>query len=273
MVVSVHDEGSVRVVSIDRPRALNALDPEHFVALDAAIGEAMLADGARVVVLAAVGRIFSIGADLAAFHAALEEGTLPALLSDLLPVFQRTILALAEGLKPTVAAVQGPAAGAGLDLALACDLRVLSDRASLSTAYGRVGLVPDGGASHHLARLLGGARAAELLLLPDRVVTPDEALRWGLALEVAPREQVLPRALDLARRLAAGPRTATRLVRGLLREAPTRILADALEAEAAAQRVAALDPDAAEGIRAAIERRPPAFQGGGTTSPPPVSNP
>jgi 2-(1,2-epoxy-1,2-dihydrophenyl)acetyl-CoA isomerase len=145
---------------------------------------------------------------------------------------------------------------------------VLGDKATLATAYGRVGLVPDGGAPHHLLRLLGVARAKELLLLPDRVVTPEEAVRLGLALESLPREQVLPRAQELARRLAAGSATATRLVKGLLADDGTRNLCDALEAEVAAQRVAISDPDAAEGIRAAVERRPPVFPSSGFKTPP-----
>jgi len=263
MSIAVRDEGSVRVVTIDRPRAFNALDPEHFVALDAAVVGAMEDHAVRAVVLAGEGRTFCVGADVAAFDEAMKASRLRALLDELLPVFQRTILALAEGPKPTVAAVAGPAAGAGLDLALACDLRVVGDKATLSTAYGRVGLVPDGGAPHHLVRLVGGARAAELLLLPDRVVSPAEAVAWGLALEAVPREQVALKALDLAKRLAAGPGTALRLTKSLLREDATRALSDALEGGAAAQRAAIADPDAAEGIRAAVERRPPVFGGGG----------
>ena len=259
MGVTVRDEDRVRVVTIDRPRAFNALDPEHFRALDAAVADAFATESVRVVVLAGEGRTFCVGADVASFREALDAGRLRALVEETLPVFQRTVMALAEGPKPTVAAVGGPAAGAGLDLALACDLRVLGDKASLSTAYGRVGLVPDGGAPHHLRRRLGAARAAELLLLPDRVVSPEEAVRWGLALEALPRERVLPRAIEVAQRIAAGPRTALRLVKGLLVEDGARILSDALEAEALAQRVALDDPDAAEGVRAASDRRPPLF--------------
>ncbi len=272
MPIVTRDEGAVRVVTIDRPRALNALDPEHFRALLYAVEAAVTAHSVRAVVLAGEGRAFSSGADVKAFHEALERGVLADLVNELLPVFQRTILHLAEGEKPTVAAVNGPAAGAGLDLALACDLRILGDRASLVTAYGRVGLVPDGGAPHHLIRLVGAARAAELLLLPDRVVSPEEAKAWGLATEVVPREQVLPRALALARRLASGPATALRLTRKLLREDSSRELEHALAAEGAAQRFAIDDPDAAEGIRAVVERRPPAFRGAGTLPPPAVSH-
>lgn len=260
MPVTISDEGAVRIVRIDRPRAFNALDPEHFRALAAAIDEAMASPTVRVVVLGAEGRTFCVGADIGVFHAALSDGSMPRLLKELMPVFQGTILRLAEGPKPTLAAVQGPAAGAGLDLALACDLRVIGDKATLATAYGRVGLVPDGGSPHHLIRLLGAARASELLLMPERAITPEEAVRWGLALEALPREAVLAKTVEIAQRIASGPATALRLVRGLLREDGTRILADALEAEKAAQRVAALDPDAAEGIRAAIERRPPVFR-------------
>jgi 2-(1,2-epoxy-1,2-dihydrophenyl)acetyl-CoA isomerase len=261
MGVTVRDEGPVRVVTLDRPRAFNALDPEHFEALDAAVSAAVSAPAVRAVVLAGEGRTFCTGADVSTFARAMADGTMRDLLDALLPVFQRTILALAEGEVPTIAAVNGPAAGAGLDLALACDLRVLSDRATLSTAYGRVGLVPDGGAPHHLTRLLGGARAAELLLLPDRVVTPEEAVRWGLALEAVPRERVVARAVEVATRVAAGPSLATRLVKRLLRRDASRGLAEALADEAAAQREAVAHPDASEGVRAAAERRPPSFPG------------
>jgi 2-(1,2-epoxy-1,2-dihydrophenyl)acetyl-CoA isomerase len=267
MPIGVLDDGPVRIVTIDRPKALNALDPEHFRQLGRAIAAAMAAPTVRVVVLAGEGRTFCFGADLHAFDEAVAAGTLGALVDDVLPVFQRTIIALAEGHKPTVAAVTGPAAGAGLDLALACDLRVLGEKATLVTAYGRVGLVPDGGTPHHLIRLIGAARAKELLLLHDRVVWPEEALRWGLATEVVPREAVRTRAIALAQRIAAGPATALRLVKRLLSEDPTRTLYDALEDEAASQRVAIADPDAAEGIRAAIERRPPAFPSAGTPPP------
>jgi 2-(1,2-epoxy-1,2-dihydrophenyl)acetyl-CoA isomerase len=270
MAVTTRDEGPVRLVVLDRPRAFNALDPAHFHALHDAVVLALRDDGVRAIVLAAEGRVFSVGADVGSFHEALEAGKLAALVQQMLPIFQNTVLRLAQGDKPTIAAVQGPAAGAGLDLALACDLRVLGDRATLSTAYLRVGLVPDGGAPHHLTRLLGAARATELLLVPDRVVSPEEAKAWGLATEVAPREEVLPRAVALARRIADGPRTAVRLTRGLLRDDGERDLGHALDAEAAAQKMAVDDPDVAEGIRAAFERRPPAFAGAEGT--PPRSN-
>jgi 2-(1,2-epoxy-1,2-dihydrophenyl)acetyl-CoA isomerase len=261
MGVTTRDEGSVRTIVLDRPRAFNALDPEHFRALHDAVVEALRDDGVRSIVLGAEGRVFCSGADLATFSQAHAAGTLSGLVHEMLPVFQRTVLHLAEGDKPTVAAVQGPAAGAGLDLALSCDHRVLGERATLSTAYLRVGLVPDGGAPHHLVRLLGAARATELLLVPDRLVSPEEAKAWGLATEVVKREEVLPRAVALARRLADGPRTAVRPTRRLLRDAAERDLGHALDAEAAAQRLAVSDPDVAEGLRAATERRAPRFQG------------
>ncbi len=274
MAVTIRDDGAVRIVVLDRPRAFNALDPEHFRALARAVEAAQTDPAVRAIVLGAEGRTFCVGADVGVFQAALQDGTMRLLLDELLPVFQGTILSLAEGGKPTVAAITGPAAGAGLDLALACDLRVIAEKATLSTAYGRVGLVPDGGGTFHLERLVGRARAAELLLLPERAVSGEQAVRFGLALEALPREQVLSRAVEVAQRLAAGPALATRLVKGLLREAATRNLSDALEGEAQAQRVAIADADAAEGIRAAVERRAPVFHGtrtpgAGVADPPP----
>jgi 2-(1,2-epoxy-1,2-dihydrophenyl)acetyl-CoA isomerase len=264
MAVHARDEGGVRVIVLDRPRAMNALDPEHFRALHDRVVDALGDERVRAIVLGAEGRVFSVGADVAVFHDALGRGALAALVEESLPVFQRTVLHLAQGDKPTIAAVQGPAAGAGLDLALACDLRVLGDRASLSTAYQRVGLVPDGGAPHHLMRILGAGRANELLLVPDRVVSPEEAKAWGLATELRRREDVLPAAIALARRIADGPATALRLTRRLVRDDWERDLGHALDAEAAAQRLAIDDRDVAEGIRAVAERRPPVFRGAGT---------
>jgi 2-(1,2-epoxy-1,2-dihydrophenyl)acetyl-CoA isomerase len=266
MTLHLRDDGRVRLLTIDRPSAGNALGADHVRALGAAVADAMHAPDVRVVVLAAAGPTFCPGSDLGAYAEAAAAGTLEGLVARLLPVLQQTVLRLAEGPKPTIAAVAGAASGAGLDLALACDLRVLADDATLSTGYGTIGLVPEAGAPHHLARLVGLARARELLLLPDRVVTAAEALAWGLVVETAPRAAVLGRALAIAHRIAAGPATATRLVKRMLAEDATRSLGDALEDATTSQRVALADPDAAEGLRAFVERRPPAFPSAGTPS-------
>jgi len=273
MALRVRDDGPIRVLTIDRPEAANALDADHVRALGAAMEEAVHAPAVRGVVLAATGPVFCPGSDLHAYAHAHARGDLEALVARVLPVLQQVVLRLAEGAKPTIAAVTGAASGAGLDLALACDLRVLADDATLVTGYGTIGLVPEAGAPHHLARLLGAARARELLLLPDRVVTAAEAHRWGLAVEVVPRAEVLARALALAHRIAAGPATALRLVKRLLAEDPSRGLGDALEDETTSQRVALADPDLAEGLAAFVAGRPPAFPSAGTPPPAAGSNP
>ncbi len=173
------------------------------------MSDAAQADPAvRAIVLAGEGADFGAG-DVAAFRRRVGGGHLAEFFDELSPVLQGTIvLRLAEGPKPTIAAVAGVASGAGFDLALACDLRVVADDATFSTGYGSVGLVPVGGAPHHLVRLLGARARAALLLLPDRTVTAEEAVRWGLAVEVRPRRDgARPNALALAHRVAAGPAT------------------------------------------------------------------
>ena len=269
--LDVRDDGPVRILTLARPAAGNALDGELVRALAAAVSDAVHAADVRAIVLAGRGADFCRGFELAALAAASATGRLEEFFERLSPVLQQTVLRLAEGPKPTLAAVTGVASGAGFDLALACDLRVVGDDATFSTAYGNLGLVPVGGAPHHLVRLLGAARARALLLLPDRRVSAEEAVRFGLAVETAPRAAVLERTLALAHRVAAGPATALRLVKRLLAEDATRSLGDALEDETTSQRVALADPDAAEGLASAVAGRPPAFPSAGTPHRPPVS--
>jgi 2-(1,2-epoxy-1,2-dihydrophenyl)acetyl-CoA isomerase len=256
--VTIRDDGAVRIVVLDRARASTPSTPS-IPGSRARRGGRPGRPGRARDRAGAEGRTFCVGADVGVFQRALEEGTMRLLLDELLPVFQARS-SLAEGRSPRWPPCRGPRP-ARARLALACDLRVIGDKATLSTAYGRVGLVPDGGGTFHLERLIGRARAAELLLLPERTVSGEQAVRWGLALEALPRDQVLPKAIEVAQRLAAGPALVTRLVKGLLREAATRNLSDSLEGEAQAQRVAISDADAAEGIRAAVERRAPVFSG------------
>lgn len=265
--LTVRDDGPVRVLTMSRPAVGNALDADLVRALGAAVSDAVHAPEVRAIVLAGDGADFCRGFDVAALAAASAAGRLEEFFERLSPVLQQAVLRLAEGPKPTIAAVAGLASGAGFDLALACDLRVVADDAAFSTGYASLGLVPVGGAPHHLVRLLGAARARALLLLPDRRVTADEATRLGLAVETAPRAAVLERALALAHRVAAGPATALRLVKRLLAEDATRSLGDALEDETTSQRVALADPDAAAGLASAVAGRPPAFPSAGTPSP------
>ncbi|HET9755644.1 MAG TPA: enoyl-CoA hydratase-related protein, partial [Candidatus Limnocylindrales bacterium] len=162
--------------------------------------------------------------------------------------------------QPVIAAVNGVAAGAGASLAFACDLRIASEEARFVLAFGRIGLVPDSGATWFLPRLVGPAKAAELALVGDPVDAP-EALRLGLVSRVVPGEQLMDVARALAERLAAGAPLALAHTKGALQRSMTIDLDEALEGEAKLQGIAGASADHAEGLAAFREKRPPRFSG------------
>lgn len=248
----VERRGDVLVFTLNRPERLNAAPPGLFDAIRAALAD--LGD-ARAVLLTGAGRAFCSGADLGgalpgpdAVHAALAEHYNPAL------------LALAELPVPVVSAVRGAAAGIGCSLALAADFCVASETAYFLQAFVNIGLVPDGGASWMLPRLIGRARALEMMLLGERVAAA-QACDWGMIHRVVADDSLDAEALALAERLAAGPTVAL----GLMRRAVARALecdyAAALAGEADDQRTARGTADAAEGGRAFLEKRRPEFTG------------
>jgi 2-(1,2-epoxy-1,2-dihydrophenyl)acetyl-CoA isomerase len=169
------------------------------------------------------------------------------------------ILGIRELEKPVVAAVNGVAAGAGMSLALACDLRVCGESASFIQAFVRIGLVPDAGASFFLPRLVGAARAAELAMLGD-TVSAAEALRIGLVNRVVPDSALLAEAVGLAERLARGPRSVG-LIKRLLNLSAASDLRSQLAHEEDLQALAVSTDDAVEGVTAFLEKRPADFRG------------
>ena len=248
--------GDVLVLTLNRPDRLNAAPPQMFDELRAALGDL---DGARAVLLAGAGRAFCSGADVAggalgmdnpgeATHRALTESYNPAM------------LALAEADVPVVSAVRGPAAGIGCSLALAADFTVASENAYFLQAFVNIGLVPDGGASWMLPRLIGRARAAEMMLLGERVPSA-KALDWGMIHRVVADEALDDEAFALAERLAAGPTRAFGALRRQMQDAFDGSYADAMAREAANQRAMRETADSMEGGRAFLEKRRPAFTG------------
>jgi 2-(1,2-epoxy-1,2-dihydrophenyl)acetyl-CoA isomerase len=257
-VLAVERSAGVLRLTLNRPERLNALDDELLDALGAAVLVARDDDSVRAVLLTGAGRGFCAGADLAAGTlTAPDRGT--AVRRRLQMLYAPVILGLRELEKPVVAAVNGVAAGAGMSLALAADLRVCGESASFLQAFVRIGLVPDAGSTFFLPRLVGLAKAAELVMLGEQV-SAAEALRLGLVNRVVPDAELLDAAGELAERLARGPRSL-----GLIKRALNASLGSDLHAqlnhEEDLQALAASSEDALEGVNAFLEKRPADFRG------------
>lgn len=248
--------GDVLVVTLNNPDRLNAARPAMFDDIAAALADL---GGARAVLIASTGRAFCSGADLSG--GSLASADPPAATFDALNNhYNPALLAIADLPVPVVSAVRGPAAGIGCSLALSADFCVASETAYFLEAFVNIGLVPDGGASWMLTRLAGKARAMEMVMLGERIPAA-KALDWGLIHKVVADDALDAEAFALAERLAAGPTRALGLMRRAMTAALSTDYATALAREAADQREAMRGPDAAEGGRAFMEKRKPAFTG------------
>ena len=247
---------AVATLTLDRPEARNALDAALKRELLGAIRAAGRDRAVRALVLTGAGSAFCAGQDLR--EASGPEA--PPLSTVLRQTYNPLILAMRRLDKPIVAAVNGVAAGAGLALALACDLRIAADTATFVLAFGRIGLVPDSGTTWFLPRLVGPARAAELALVGDPLAAVD-AERWGLVNRVVPAAAVLDEAQALAARLAVAAPLAVALTKRALNRSLDATLEAQLDDEAALQGVAGRSADHREGVAAFLEKRPPRFTG------------
>lgn len=245
---------AVATLTLARPQSLNALSGAMVDEIRAAV-ESLTGSGARCLLLAAEGRGFSSGADLTAGDALPED--VGRSLDD---HFNPLIEALFALPMPVVAAVNGPAAGAGCSLALAADLVVAGRSAYFLQAFVNIGLVPDAGATWLLPRLAGRARAMEMMMLGERVPA-EQALDWGMIARVVEDEHLASEALALATRLAGGPTVAHGLIRRLAREADRLPLGDALAREREAQREAGRTVDFRAAVAAFLQKRQPRFEG------------
>jgi len=246
-------DGAVLTVTLNRPERLNALDRDTLYALTDAWHEAADPE-IRAVVVTGAGRGFCAGADLRASPDTSRPG------SGLRDIYHPHVLAMADLEKPVIAAVNGPAAGAGLSLAASADLRIAAEGARFVPAFTALGLVPDAGGGYFLPRLLGYARAYEWLLT-GRSLTAAEALEWGLVSEVVPAGELLPAATRLAHLLADIPGRAAGLTKRLLGHGLGSGLAELLDEEARLQALAVAAPGR-DRARAAVVGRISASQEG-----------
>jgi len=251
-------DGAVLTLTINRPDALNALNPQTMRALRNGIDAAGQDGGIGAVILTGSGRAFCAGADLKDVSARLNAGDADVG-DDLRENYVPLTRAIRSCPKPVIAALNGTAAGAGLSLALACDIRVAAAGAQLIVAFVRVGLVPDAGSLFFLTRMLGLSKATELAMTGDPLPVED-ALHLGLIAAVVPADQLMTVALERAHRLADGPRQTHALIKQGLARALELDLERVMELESQLQTMAARTPDAQEAIRAFIEKRRPTFR-------------
>ncbi|KMS92046.1 enoyl-CoA hydratase-related protein [Prauserella rugosa] len=254
------DAGSgVRTLILNRPKAYNALTVELKERLLAALTEASEDESVRALVLTGAGKAFCAGQDLKEHVGLLQEGD-PAPLRTVADHYNPIVKAITGMPKPVIAAVNGPAAGAGAALAYASDLRIAAGSANFLMAFANVGLGPDSGASWTLQRLVGYGRAQELMMLA-RTVDSTEALRIGLVGEVVADDELAGRAQELALKLAAGPTVAYAKIKSTLATAAEGTLDDALAAEEQAQAELGGTADHTEAVDAFVNKRKAIFTG------------
>jgi 2-(1,2-epoxy-1,2-dihydrophenyl)acetyl-CoA isomerase len=255
-LIGVDVADAVATITLDRPAALNALTIPMKRELLAALRSVDRDRAVRAVILTGAGRAFCAGQDL---RERLEPGA-PTLGEELRERYNPIVRAMCRSSKPIVGAINGVAAGAGASLAFACDVRVAAEGASFVLAFGKIGLVPDTGATWLLPRLVGASRAVAMALL-DEPLTATEAERIGLVHRVVPGEDLPEAALAVAAQLAAGAPLANALAKRAFEGTFDRDFEAALEYEAQLQDLAGRSEDHAEGIAAFVEKRRPEFGG------------
>jgi len=255
--ILVHDQAGVRTITLNRPDDLNAIDDRVTSELQAELKNVARDRAVRCLVLTGAGRAFSSGQDLKSV--AGREGAF-----DFTEALRRRYHPVINGLRsltiPTLASINGVAAGAGWSLALACDLRIASKQAKFVSAFSRIGLVPDSGMTWFLPRLVGLSRALEIAWMSDPIPA-DTALQWGLVNRLAEPEQLAAATAEWAGSLARSATKGLVLTKRAMLAGLAHELEAQLETEALLQGVAGKTKDYAEGVKAFIEKRPAEFKG------------
>jgi 2-(1,2-epoxy-1,2-dihydrophenyl)acetyl-CoA isomerase len=251
-------DGGVATIALNRPKKLNAFDTTMHGELYDALGEASEDDGIRCIVLRGEGRGFSAGADLAEIIENADGD--PDLGEYLRNTYSRLVRLMVDAPKPIVAALHGPVYGAGVGVALACDLRIAAQSAKFSVAFIKIGLMPDAGVTFFLPRVVGLGRAMQMSMLGD-AVDAEEAYKIGLVGKVVPDESLQEETAKLAEHLAALPTTALGRMKASLHANFDTDLETALEREAKGQTFCGHTQDHKEGVAAFFEKRAPEFTG------------
>jgi len=250
----------IATLTLNRPDRLNALGGSLRDDLHDAVTRSAADPDVRVMVITGAGKGFCSGGDVKAMGEAKAGQRERPLIEKIAPGRDRTLLAMREAPQPIIAAVNGAAAGAGMNLALGCDIRIASTAARFTQAFVKRGLHPDWGGTYFLPRLVGTAKACEMIFTGD-VIDAAEAERLGIVSRVVAPEELLPTAYELARRIAAGPPVAIRLAKRSIYANSELDLRAALQVETMAQNICFETEDATEGIRAFGEKRAPVFKG------------
>lgn len=249
----------VLTLTLNRPEARNALTDGMAEALQAELTWAETSPDVRCIVLRGAGNAFCAGGDVKAMGTkSLDESAMQDRIQWQSRVQRETVGRLYKMPKPTVAIINGPAAGAGLSLALACDMRLMASSTVLLTAFTAVGLSGDFGMAYFLTRLTGSAKARELMFLSDRV-SAAQALDWGLVNWVYEPEELFERAATVSSRLAAGPAIALGLMKENLNRAVLSHIDDCMDIEVGHHIHCMVTDDHREGVAAFVERRAPSF--------------
>lgn len=250
-------ENGIKRITFNRPDRLNSVDTQTIELLHLAIRQSE-DDESKVIILSGTGDAFCAGADLQSIQAA--EIASFDVTASLRSHTNPTILAMRKISKPIIARIHGPAVGVGCNYALACDILVASEKASFGQAFVKIGLMPDGGSTYFLPRVIGYARAFELMAT-GRIINAQEALEIGLINRVVPFELLDSTVNGIATTLASSPSIALAKIKEGLNHGERNDLATALEFEAVNQADCFRSQDFAEGVRAFLEKRMPNFQG------------
>jgi len=250
----------VATIALNRPEKLNAFDGRMHEELHSALDAAAADDGIRCLVLRGEGRGFSAGADLKSEDLSREDGEVPDLGEYLRRTYSQTIKKVTALEKPVVASLHGPVYGAGVGLALACDVRLAAESTRFSVAFVKIGLMPDAGVTYFLPRIVGLGRAMEMSMLGD-AVEAEKAYRIGLVNRVVPDEMLGEETAVFAKRLAAMPTRALGKMKQALYASFESDLETALEREAVGQALCDRTADHEEGVAAFFEKREPNFTG------------